>query len=295
MTNTAMTLLELPDGRHLDVLVDGPDNAPTLLFHHGTPGSGAQYRFITAAARALGLRTVTYSRPGYGGSSRHAGRTVADAVPDALAVLDHVGAADCVTAGWSGGGPHALACGALAPERVRGVLSMAGVAPYDAADLDFLAGMGQENIEEFHAALAGEDRLREALTQQAQQLAGATPEVIAAGMMSLLPASDLAVLSDDFGADLAANFREGLRGGPDGWIDDDLALVRPWGFDLAAIGVPASVWQGSEDLMVPYAHGQWLARNVGRATDRAHLLEGEGHLSVIIGSIQAMLAELVAG
>ncbi|MDQ2850190.1 MAG: alpha/beta hydrolase [Actinomycetota bacterium] len=295
MSSTAMTLLELPDGRHLDVLVDGPDIAPTLLFHHGTPGSAAQYRFITGAARALGLRTVTYSRPGYGGSSRHAGRTVADAVPDALAVLDHVGAADCVTAGWSGGGPHALACGSLAPDRVRGVSSMAGVAPYDAADLDFLAGMGAENVQEFEATLAGEQRLREILTPEAEHLGQATPEVIAAEMATLLSASDLAVLSDDFGADLAANFREGLRNGPDGWIDDDLAFVRPWGFDPAAIGVPTSVWQGSEDLMVPYAHGQWLARNVGRATDRAHLLEGEGHLSVIIGSIEAMLTELVAG
>lgn len=287
-----MSLLKLSDGRHLDVQVDGPEGAPVLLFHHGTPGSGAQYRFITAAARSLGLRTVTYSRPGYGASSRHVGRTVADAVPDAVAILDQIGAADCVTAGWSGGGPHALACGALAPDRVRGVLTMAGVAPYDAAGLDFLAGMGQENVEEFHAALAGEQRLREALTPEAEQLARATPEVIAEGMSSLLPASDLAVLSDDFGEDLAANFREGLRGGPDGWLDDDLAFVQPWGFDPAGIPVPTHVWQGSEDLMVPYAHGQWLAHRVGGG--QAHLLEGEGHLSVVIGSIDAMLAELVA-
>lgn len=286
-----MPLLNLPDGRRLDVLVDGPDDAPVLLFHHGTPGSSARYRFITAAAGALGLRTVTYSRPGYGASSRHSGRIVSDAVPDVVAILDQLGVSDCVTAGWSGGGPHALACGALAPDRVRGVLTMAGVAPYDAAGLDFLAGMGQENVEEFQAALAGEQQLREALTPEAEQLARATPEVIAEGMSSLLPASDLAVLSDDFGEDLAANFREALRGGPDGWIDDDLAFVRPWGFDPGDISVPTHVWQGSEDLMVPYAHGQWLADGVGGG---AHLLEGEGHLSVVIGSIAAMLAELIA-
>lgn len=288
-----MTLLELPDGRHLDVQVDGQDDAPVLLFHHGTPGSGAQYRFITAAARALGLRTVTYSRPGYGESSRNAGRTVADAVPDVLAILDELGATGCVTAGWSGGGPHALACGALAPDRVRGVLTMAGVAPYDAVGLDFLDGMGQENVEEFHAALAGEQRLRETLTPEAQQLARATPDVIAEGMATLLPASDLAVLSDEFGEDLAANFREGLRGGPDGWLDDDLAFVRPWGFDPAQLTVPTYVWQGSEDLMVPFAHGQWLAGQFG--SGRAHLLYGEGHLSVIIGRFDAMLAELTDG
>lgn len=284
--------LNLPDGRRLDVHVDGPEDAPVLLFHHGTPGSGAHYRFITAAARALGLRTVTYSRPGYGASSRHPGRVVADAVPDVVAILDQIGAADCVTAGWSGGGPHALACGALAPDRVRAVLTMAGVAPYDAAGLDFLAAMGQENVDEFHAALAGEQQLRDVLTAEAEQLGRATPEVIADGMASLLPPSDLAALNEDFGEDLAANFREGLRGGPDGWIDDDLAFVQPWGFDPADLTVPTHVWQGSEDLMVPYAHGQWLAERVGGG--RAHLLEGEGHLSVVIGSIDAMLAELTA-
>lgn len=288
-----MPLLDLSDGRRLDVQVDGPRGAPVLLFHHGTPGSGAQYRFITAAAGELGLRTVTYSRPGYGGSSRLVGRSVADAVPDVVAILDQLGVADCVTAGWSGGGPHALACGALAPDRVRGVLTMAGVAPYDAAGLDFLGGMGQENVEEFRAAVAGEQRLREALTPEAAQLARATPEVIADGMSSLLPTCDLAVLSNDFGEDLAANFREGLQGGPDGWIDDDLAFVGPWGFDLDELSVPTHVWQGSEDLMVPFAHGQWLAGQLSGG--RGHLLEGEGHLSVVIGSIDAMLAHLIDG
>lgn len=288
-----MPLLTLPDGRHLDVRVDGPDEGSVLLFHHGTPGSAAPYRFITAAARARGMRTVTFSRPGYGGSTRHPGRTVGDVVPDALHVLDRLGVAECVTAGWSGGGPHALACGALASDRVRGVLTMAGVAPYDADDLDFLAGMGQENVAEFEAALAGEQRLRAALTPEAEQLARATPQVIADEMASLLPASDLAVLSDDFGEDLAANFREALGTGPDGWLDDDLAFVRPWGFDLAAVRVPTYLWQGSEDLMVPFSHGQWLAQHL--PTVRAHLLDGEGHLSVVIGSIDAMLAELLGG
>lgn len=287
-----MTLLDLPDGRLLDVRIDGPDAGPVLLFHHGTPGSAAPFRFITTAARALGMRTVTYSRPGYGASTRHPGRSVADVVPDLLHVLDHLGVDTCVTAGWSGGGPHALACGALAPDRVRKVLTMAGVAPYDADGLDFLAGMGQDNVDEFGAALAGDEAWRTARAHEAEQLAQATPDVIAQGMSSLLPPSDLAVLSDELGADLAAGFREGLRTGPDGWLDDDLAFVRPWGFDLADLQVPTYLWQGSADLMVPYAHGQWLAQHLPGVT--AHLLPGEGHLSVVIGSIDAMLAELTA-
>ncbi|MEO8851616.1 MAG: alpha/beta hydrolase [Allobranchiibius sp.] len=285
-----MTLMNLPDGRALDVRVDGPTGGRVLLFHHGTPGSAAPFRFIATAAHALGLRTVTYSRPGYGDSTRHTGRTVADVVPDLMHVLDRLGIEDCLTAGWSGGGPHALACGALAPDRVHGVLTMAGVAPYDAPGLNFLDGMGQENIEEFGATVAGEHAWREAMRSDAEQLALATPAKIVEGMASLLPPSDLAVLTDEFGEDLAAGFREGLRNGADGWLDDDLAFVRPWGFDLAEIKVPVQVWQGSEDLMVPAAHGRWLAQAVPGV--QAHLLEGEGHLSVVIGSINAMLYEL---
>ncbi len=286
-----MTLMNLPDGRTLDIRIGGPAAGPVLLFHHGTPGSAAPFRFITTAARALGMRTITYSRPGYGDSTRHVGRTVADVVPDLLHVLDRLGIQDCVTAGWSGGGPHALACGVLAPDRVRGVLTIAGVAPYDAPGLNFLDGMGEENVEEFGATVAGEHAWRAAMGDDIEQLAHATAQNIVAGMSTLLPESDLAVLSDEFGQDLAAGFREGLRNGADGWLDDDLTFVRPWGFDLSKIEVPTHVWQGSEDLMVPAAHGRWLAQAIPGVA--AHLLQGEGHLSVVIGSIDAMLADLI--
>ncbi|UIJ33355.1 alpha/beta fold hydrolase [Allobranchiibius sp. GilTou73] len=287
-----MTLIDLPDGRRFDIRVDGPDDAPVLLFHHGTPGSVPAFGFLVRAAADLGLRTVTYARAGYGDSTRNPGRDVAAVVPDMIAILDHLGVARCVTAGWSGGGPHALACGALAPERFGGVLVMAGVAPYDAAGLDFLAGMGEDNVEEFDATRAGETRWREVMETSVRELADATPQNIIESMSSLLPQVDRAVLSEEFGDDLAAGFRDGLRVSGDGWLDDDLAFVRPWGFDLAQVRVPTSLWQGSEDLMVPFAHGEWLAGHLPGV--RAHLLHGEGHLSVVIGSIAAMLDELVA-
>lgn len=287
-----MTLMDLPDGRRLDVRVDGPDGAPVLLFHHGTPGSVPAFGFLTRAASARGLRTVTYARAGYGDSTRNAGRDVAAVVPDMVAILDHLGVAQCVTAGWSGGGPHALACGALAPERFAGVLVMAGVAPYDAPGLDFLAGMGEDNVEEFGATRVGEARWRELMEPEVRELAGATPQNIVTSMSSLLPQVDREVLDAEFGDDLATAFRDGLRVSGDGWLDDDLAFVRPWGFDLAQMRVPTSLWQGSEDLMVPFAHGEWLARHLPGV--RAHLLHGEGHLSVVVGSVAAMLDELVA-
>ena len=78
----------------------------------------------------------------------------------------------------------------------------------------------------------------------------------------------------------------------DGWLDDDLAFVQPWGFDLAALSVPTFVWQGSDDLMVPFRHGQWLAGQIPGVT--AHLERGEGHLSIAVGSLGRMLDELAA-
>ncbi len=283
------SLLPLPDGRLLEVHDEGGPG-PVLLFHHGTPGSTRPFRAFTDAAPRHGLRLVTYSRAGYGGSTRRAGRSVADVAEDMAAVLDHLGVDRCVTAGWSGGGPHALATAALLPDRVAGTLSIAGAAPSDAEDLDFLAGMGEQNVAEFSAAIAGETPLRPLLETEAAAMVDATPAEVVAGMATLLPEVDGALLTDEFGDDLIANFSHGLRRGVDGWVDDDLAFTSPWGFDLASLAVPAFVWQGEEDLMVPFDHGRWLAAHMPGVV--AHLLAGEGHLSVALGSLDTMLEEL---
>jgi pimeloyl-ACP methyl ester carboxylesterase len=285
-----MAELTLPDGRTLQYEVTGPIDGRLLVFHHGTPGSVTQMRALQRAAGDRGLRLLTYSRPGYGTSSRHEGRTVADAAADVAALLAHLGVDRCLVAGWSGGGPHALATGALAPDVVAGVLVIAGVAPYDAPGLDFLAGMGEQNIEEFGLAAKGEAALRPYLEQEAVALRAADGPGLVEAIATLLPDVDRAVLTDEFGADLAANCHEGLRLGVDGWLDDDLAFVRDWEFALESIQVPVTVWQGSADLMVPFAHGQWLGRHVPGI--QAHLEEGEGHLSVGVGALDRMLDEL---
>ena len=287
-----MPLLRTPDARSLDVTVTGPAGAVPLLFHHGTPSSTVQIRAMQRAAAARGLRLVTWSRPGYGGSTRRPGRRVVDDADDVALLLDHLGADRCVVAGWSGGGPHALASGARLPESVAGVLCIAGAAPWDGDGLDFLAGMGEQNLEEFAHAVAGEDDLRPYLEAEAGGLRDVDAEGLVAGLTTLLPPVDQAVLTDEYGADLAAGMREAMRTGVDGWLDDDLALVRGWGFGLDEVRVPTFVWQGEEDLMVPSAHGHWLADHLPRAT--AHLLPGEGHLSVGLGSLATMLDELVA-
>lgn len=282
--------VDLPDGRRIEVRVRGPEAGFPLIFHHGTPGAGTPIRALERAAHVRGLRLVTASRPGYGDSTRHEGRRVVDVVSDTEVVLRALGAPRCVVAGWSGGGPHALACAARLPG-VSATLVIAGVAPSDTEGLDWMAGMGQGNLDEFGAATRGPGELRDFLDPERERLKEVSPEDIISSLESLLPDVDRAVLTEELAEDLATSFHEGLREGVDGWLDDDLAFVSPWGFDLGEIDVPTAIWQGSDDLMVPSAHGKWLAARVPAAS--AHLIESEGHLSIAVGAMDAMLDELV--
>lgn len=286
----ALDHVRLPDGRRLDMRVSGPAGGLPLIFHHGTPGAGTPVRALERATHTRGLRLVTTSRPGYGGSSRQPGRSVADVAADTAAVLAAVGAERCLIAGWSGGGPHALACAARL-DAVAAVLVIAGVAPYGAEGLDWMAGMGEDNIIEFSAALRGEDELRPYLLRGREHLKDIAAADVAASLETLLPDVDRAVLTGEFAEDTAASFREAVRTGVEGWLDDDLAFASPWGFGLEEISVPTMIWQGTADLMVPFSHGRWLASRLPGAS--AHLEEGEGHLSVGLGALDRMLDELL--
>ena len=211
---------------------------------------------------------------------------------DAASVLDDLGADQFVTIGWSGGGPHALACAALLPGRCLAATSLAGVAPAQAAGLDWVAGMGPENIEEFGAAEQGEAALTAYLTPEADGLRQVTGEQVADELGGLVSAVDRDVVTAEFADYLAALFRAALSTGIAGWRDDDLAFVADWGFPAEQAGqVPVAVWQGDEDRMVPYPHGAWLAGHIPGA--RAHLLTGEGHLSLAVRQFGAVLDDLL--
>jgi pimeloyl-ACP methyl ester carboxylesterase len=266
-------------GAVLEYLVSGPPDGRTLLFQPGTPNSGAAFRVIVEPAAELGLRTVSYSRPGYGRSTPRPGRSVADAVTDMETVLDAVGAQEFVTLGWSGGGPHALAAGALLPERCEAVAVLAGVAPYPAHGIDWFTGMGEGNLEEFGAALAGPSELEPLLESMAAELAEVTGAGVTETMASVLSPVDRAALTGEFAEEMAAALRRAVSSGIAGWRDDDLAFVKDWGFDLDRISVPVDIWQGRQDRMVPFEHGQWLAAKLPNA--QAHLFATEGHLSMV--------------
>lgn len=285
-------VLATPDGRQLEVLSAGPEDGLVLLFHNGTPGGLVASPDMTAAAAARGLRIVMYARPGYGGSTARPGRRIADAAVDVATVLDEFGARQFVTVGWSGGGPHALACAALLPGRCLAAASLAGVAPAQATGLDWLAGMGPENVDEYTAAGQGETALTAFLEEAAAGLGQVTGQQVAAEMGGLISAADRAVVTAEFADFLAESFRVALRTGIAGWRDDDIAFVSDWGFRLEQAGaVPVAIWQGEEDRMVPFSHGAWLAGHIPGA--RAHLAPGEGHLTLAARSFGTVLDDLL--
>jgi len=277
-------------GRDLEVLVDGPEGGTVLLFHSGTPSAVVRNPFITNPAAKRGLRVVSYSRPGYASSTPSPGRSVADAAQDCEAILDALAADRFVTLGWSGGGPHALACAALLAERCMSAATLGGVAPYGAPGLDWFAGMGQDNIDEFGAAVAGEGPITEFLEKTAPELRQVTGPELSAALGGLASDVDKAALTGEFADMLAESFRRGVSTGIAGWRDDDLAFARPWGFDLKSIRVPVAIWQGAQDFMVPFGHGRWLAANIAGAQSR--LLDDEGHIS-LLNHIDRILEDLV--
>lgn len=290
---SATLTVPTPDGRVLDVWLAGPADGQPVLFHHGTPGSALPFGHHVDAMAERGLRYVGVTRPGYGGSTRRPGRSVADVAGDTRVVLDHLGVDRTWVLGWSGGGPHALACAGILPGRVLGTALIAGVAPYPADGLDWMAGMGAENVEEFGAALAGPQELRGFLEPFARILREIRPEEVAGAFGDLIDDIDRGSITEGLATYLAQGDHDALRASSWGWFDDDVAFTRPWGFDVASITGPVHVWQGGHDRMVPFAHGQWLAAHVGGS--RPHLSPEGGHLSLFVDRFGEILDELIAG
>jgi pimeloyl-ACP methyl ester carboxylesterase len=267
------------DGRLLAVAEAGDPGGQLVLVHHGTPGANVLADWWVEDAADHGIRLVGFNRPGYSGSDRHAGRTVADVAEDAAAIADALGVGEFRTWGVSGGGPHALACAALLPDRVKAAAALASVAPIAAEGLDWYDGMGQDNLNEFAAAAEGEELLSDYLSAARDGFLAAGSEGLAEEMRSLLPDADLAVLTGDVLEFIYDWMTTGLTTGYEGWLDDDLAFVAPWGFDLGTIEIPTLLLHGQQDLMVPYPHAEWLIKRIPGVEPR--LSDEHGHLSLL--------------
>jgi pimeloyl-ACP methyl ester carboxylesterase len=274
--------ITLRDGRTLHVYDEGDPSGCAVVAHHGTPSSGRLHPDSIADARARGIRLIGYDRPGYGvSSSAQPGRSVGDAAADVAELLDQLGVDRFATWGHSGGGPHALACAALLPERCVAAATLAGAAPYGDG-LDWLEGMGELNTEEFDAVLAGAEALEPAIRRN-QEMFSAGPEGLREGMLTILSPVDQEAFTAEEAEWIYSVMAEGGAERIEGWRDDNLAFVKPWGFELADIRGPVLVLQGVQDLMVPPAHGRWLAAQIPGV--EAEISDTEGHITLLVNRI----------
>ena len=253
------------DGRRLRYEVTGaPDGAPVFLLH-GTPGSRIGPKPRAGVLYRLGVRLISYDRPGYGGSDRHPGRSVASCASDISVIADDLGISSFAVVGRSGGGPHAMAAAALLPTHVTRAAVLVSLAPNDADEIDWYAGMNDANVREFATARSDEQKLIESLRLQADRTRR-SPLSLLDALRDQITAPDRRVVQDvTIERLLLETYAEAMRPGPYGWIDDTLALRRDWGFRLADIRQRVRLWHGADDNVVPVSHTRWLAERIPRA------------------------------
>jgi pimeloyl-ACP methyl ester carboxylesterase len=250
--------------------------APVFVFH-GTPACGAGFAWADEPARERRLRLLAPDRPGVGRSTRRAGYTVADYPPAVAAFADVLGIEQFAVWGYSGGGPYAVACAALLPDRVtKAVVS---------------AGMGQvgvwakpDDFESTDRRMLGLAPKHPAVARMIMSTTGRLARIAPKGAMKSfdkqLSEADRAVVST-LGApsDAMALFTQAFTHGAHGVVDDYVALAQPWGVALDTIRVPVTVFHGDADSMVPLRHGEELVARVPGA--RLKVWAGAGHLGTV--------------
>lgn len=245
--------------------VAGADDGRPVFLLHGTPGSRSGPRPRASVLYRLGVRLISYDRPGYGMSSRQAGRSVADAAFDVQTIADDLGLDEFAVVGRSGGGPHALACAALLPDRVARTAVLVGLAPLDARGLDWFSGMTGGNVNDYTAASADSALLSDQLRLRAERVADDPETLIDLLEEQMTPADKRVVNQIGFRRLLTEAYFEALKGGPYGWIDDVVALRTPWGFGFDTIDSQVRLWHGADDNFSPPSHTRWLARQIRRS------------------------------
>ena len=282
------------DGRTLAVEDAGDPAGRVVLVHEGTPCSRHLYGPWVADAAGRGLRLIGYDRPGYGGSTPHPGRSIADCAGDVRAICTALEIDRLAMWGWSGGGAHVLACAALLPDLVVAAASLASLAPYGAEGLDYFAGMGQDDVDETRLVLTDPQAARAKTDKDREGLLAASASEVAQGFVSMSAPIDAAVVRGEGGMAswMAYAIHDGLAPGSQGWWDDGRAHLDPWGFELADVTVPVLLLHGAQDNFVPFGHGQWLATHIPGV--EARLLDNDGHLTLAehhIGDVHAWLSE----
>jgi pimeloyl-ACP methyl ester carboxylesterase len=284
--------IETADGRRLRAEVSGGGQR-VIVAQVGSPNAGVLFDRWAQDAAERDLTLISYDRPGYGGSSDQPGRTIADCAADVRAISASIGFERCAVWGFSGGGPHALACAALLPDLVAAVATIGSPAPHDASGLDYFAGMREENRQDMELFDSDRAAWEAKGGKQRDDVLALTSDELAEAWSSGAAPPDQAVLHGEFGRWLYRSVQAALAPGDRGWTDDDIAIFHaPWGFDPGSIEIPAKVWHGREDRFVPYGHGRWLADTIPGA--QADLRADDGHLTVAadrIGDVHEWLAQ----
>lgn len=267
---TTLTELKLADGRTL-VVHDGDVDRPALtaFWHHGSPQTGALLTPLTNAAGPRSVRLLSFGRPSYGGAHRNAGRSVGSIASDVAEVADLLGIGRFAVLGASGGGPHALACAALLRDRVIGAVCLAGIAPFT-VEYDWFAGMAADGG--LRAALSG---------RAARERFAETDEFDETSFVD----TDWAALAGAWSSLGADAGRAGVDS-PDGLVDDDLAFVTPWGFELEQVAAPVLLVQGERDRVVPASHARAMLPQLMRG--ELWIRPRDGHIAVLDASPVAL-------
>ena len=282
-----MPQFKLSSGRELEVLDNGVDSTRAIVFHHGTPASASLWSQWFTYAADLGIRAISYSRAGYGTSDRDYGRSIVSVNKDISEVLASKGIERFVAIGWSGGGPHALANTLL--DTNVGAITLAGVGAFGVDDLDFLEGMAQENHDEFGASLQGEDVIQKWFVDNATAFKSAGGVEIREAFGGLISEADKKSMEGSFADVIASAIRSGLAVSFDGWVDDDVAFTKPWGFELGTITKPVKIWQGDQDYMVPHAHSHWLKKHI--STAELTFIPGQGHVTLLVDNTDKVFTQ----
>jgi pimeloyl-ACP methyl ester carboxylesterase len=262
------------------------------MFFTGTPGSRLDGRVGDAdtVARERGIRVIVVERPGYGLSDRKSGRRVIDWADDVRQVADRLKLDRFGAYGYSGGGPHALACGAGIPDRVTAVAAVSGnTVPGLPGALD---GMGP-NEKLLHRLTRLSPWLVDAVYRLVKRNALRNPDRFFRDFEKDCSESDRALLQEaSIREGFLATVQEAFRAGVGGAVDDWVAIGRhPWGFRPEDVRSPTALIFGDADRIVPVTHGRDLARRI----PNAHVQEipDEGHL-LIVARLPEILDALAA-
>jgi pimeloyl-ACP methyl ester carboxylesterase len=277
------TIVRTPDDRALCVEMAGDPAGRPVLVHIGTPNSRHLYGRWIEDAETRGIKLLSYDRPGYGGSTAQPGHSVADGAADVGAIADALDLDRIGVWGVSGGGPYALACAALLPELVVAAGVLGSIAPWGVPGLDYFAGMGEDNVEDIKLFFSDREGARRKGAKEREEALALTADQVVDAWPSLLSDTDAGVLTGDLAELFVRHFQEGLAPGDQGWWDDSVSHLTPWGFELAAIRVPVKIWHGRQDRFVPVQHGEWLAEHVPCA--ETDLSDTDGHLTLLVNRI----------